>query len=187
MRVVLGLALVAPAAALVNNGGVTPNHQPSGGTRSGGTRGLVLPRHVAATAEVAAPVTVDACGVALDGQELERRLRATSFLYPEKVEVIKDLEPFVETQIEDRLLTAETAWQPMGEQLSARRARARSLSYAFGDAMGRARHLTLARDARAFSRRLCARLFEGELGGGPEGFPAPVRGYHGRDARRAHR
>merc|ERR1719487_799295 len=108
MRVVLGLALVAPAAALVNNGGVTPNHQPSGGTR-----GLVLPRHVAATAEVAAPVTVDACGVALDGQELERRLRATSFLYPEKVEVIKDLEPFVETQIEDRLLTAETAWQPM--------------------------------------------------------------------------
>lgn len=146
MRVVLGLALVAPAAALVTNGGVSPNHQPSGGTRSGGTRGLVLPRHVAATAEISAPVTVDACGVALDGQELERRLRATSFLYPEKVEVIKDLEPFVEKQIEDRLLTAETAWQPMGARMSARCAHFRA----------RASEHERARARAPPRRRLCA-------------------------------
>mmetsp|Transcript_13214 Transcript_13214/g.19262 ORF Transcript_13214/g.19262 Transcript_13214/m.19262 type:complete len:413 (+) Transcript_13214:99-1337(+) len=55
----------------------------------------------------------DICGVGFDDENLETRLKRTSYLYPKHVEVIEDFSPLVNEMVDEVLLeTGEKAWQP---------------------------------------------------------------------------
>lgn len=55
----------------------------------------------------------DICGVSFDDETLQKRLQATSFLYPKHVEVIEDIAPIAGKMVDEVLLeTGEHSWQP---------------------------------------------------------------------------
>jgi len=55
----------------------------------------------------------DICGVTFEGNELQKQLERSSYLYPKHVEVIEDIAPIADAMVSNVLLeTGDKAWQP---------------------------------------------------------------------------